>query len=43
VEDAPLAQIWVQQSCRCLMGARVCAFLDVIDQSFPNRVFVPQN
>jgi len=43
VEDAPPVQIWALQSSRRLVGAKVRAFLDVIDQSFPNRVFVPQN
>jgi len=43
VEDAPPLQIWALQSSRRLVGARVRAFLDVIDQSFQNGVFVPQN
>jgi DNA-binding transcriptional LysR family regulator len=43
VEDAPPVQIWALQSSRRLVGAKVRAFLDVIDQSFPNRVFVPQD
>ncbi len=42
VEDAPAVEIWALQSSRRLVGAKVRAFLDVIDQSFPNRVFVPQ-
>ncbi len=42
VEDAPPVQIWALQSSRRLVGAKVRAFLDVIDQSFPNKVFVPQ-
>lgn len=42
-EDAPPVEIWALQSSRRLVGAKVRAFLDVIDQSFPNRVFVPQN
>jgi DNA-binding transcriptional LysR family regulator len=41
VEDAPPVQIWALQSSRRLVGAKVRAFLDVIDQSFPNKVFVP--
>jgi DNA-binding transcriptional LysR family regulator len=40
VEDAPPVQIWALQSSRRLVGAKVRAFLDVIDQSFPNKVFV---
>lgn len=43
VEDAPPVEIWALQSSRRLVGAKVRAFLDVIDQSFPNRVFLPQN
>ncbi|MBW4025478.1 MAG: LysR family transcriptional regulator [Proteobacteria bacterium] len=43
VEDAPPVEIWALQSSRRLVGAKVRAFLDVIDQSFPNKVFVPQN
>lgn len=42
-EDAPPVQIWALQSSRRLVGAKVRAFLDVIDQSFPNKVFVPQH
>ncbi len=42
LEDAPPVEIWALQSSRRLVGAKVRAFLDVIDQSFPNKVFVPQ-
>jgi DNA-binding transcriptional LysR family regulator len=42
VEDAPPVEIWALQSSRRLVGAKVRAFLDVIDQSFPDRVFVSQ-
>jgi DNA-binding transcriptional LysR family regulator len=41
-EDTPPVQIWALQNSRRLVGARVRAFLNVIEQSFPNRVFVPQ-
>jgi DNA-binding transcriptional LysR family regulator len=41
-EDAPPVQIWALQSSRRLVGAKVRAFLDVVDQSFPDKVFVPQ-
>jgi DNA-binding transcriptional LysR family regulator len=41
-EDAPPVQIWALQNSRRLVGARVRAFLAVIEQSFPNRMFVPQ-
>jgi DNA-binding transcriptional LysR family regulator len=43
VEDAPAVEIWALQSSRRLVGAKVRAFLDVINQSFPNKVFGPQN
>jgi DNA-binding transcriptional LysR family regulator len=43
VEDAPPVEIWALQSSRRLVGVKVRAFLDVIDQSFPNKVFIPQN
>lgn len=43
VEDAPPVEIWALQSSRRLVGAKVRAFLDAIEQSFPNKVFVPQN
>ncbi len=43
VEDTPPVEIWALQSSRRLVGAKVRAFLDVIDQSFPSRVFVSQN
>ena len=42
VEDEPPVEIWALQSSRRLVGAKVRAFLEAIDQSFPNRVFVPQ-
>lgn len=42
VEDAPPVEIWALQSSRRLVGAKVRAFLDIIDQSFPNKVFVSQ-
>ena len=42
-EDAPPVQIWALQSSRRLVSPKVRAFLEVVDQSFPNKVFVPQN
>lgn len=42
-EDTPPVQIWALQSSRRLVGAKVRAFLDIIEQSFPDKVFVPQN
>jgi DNA-binding transcriptional LysR family regulator len=41
-EDAPLVQIWALQSSRRLVSAKVRAFLDVVEQSFPDKVFAPQ-
>ncbi|MGF6306357.1 DNA-binding transcriptional LysR family regulator [Bradyrhizobium sp. i1.8.4] len=37
----PAVEIWALQSSRRLVGAKVRAFLDVVEQAFPNRVFVP--
>lgn len=42
IEAGPPVQIWALQSSRRLIGAKVRAFLDIIDQSFPGRVFTPQ-
>lgn len=42
-EDGPPVQIWALQSSRRLIGAKVRAFLDVMDQSFPGRAFAPQD
>lgn len=41
-EDGPEVQIWALQSSRRLISAKVRAFLEVVDRSFPDRVFVPQ-
>lgn len=37
----PLVEIWALQSSRRLIGAKVRAFLDVLEKAFPERVFVP--
>ncbi|MCP1849174.1 DNA-binding transcriptional LysR family regulator [Bradyrhizobium sp. USDA 4518] len=37
----PPIEVWALQSSRRLVGAKVRAFLDVVEQAFPNRVFVP--
>jgi DNA-binding transcriptional LysR family regulator len=37
----PLVEIWALQSSRRLIGAKVRAFLDVVEREFPERVFVP--
>jgi DNA-binding transcriptional LysR family regulator len=41
IEAGPPVQIWALQSSRRLIGAKVRAFLDVIEQTFPQRTFVP--
>jgi DNA-binding transcriptional LysR family regulator len=41
-EDGPAVQIWALQSSRRLIGAKVRAFLDTMDRSFPGRVFPRQ-
>jgi DNA-binding transcriptional LysR family regulator len=40
-QDAPPVEIWALQSSRRLVGAKVRAFLDVMEKSFPDKVFVP--
>jgi DNA-binding transcriptional LysR family regulator len=37
----PSVEIWALQSSRRLIGARVRAFLDVVEKAFPAKVFVP--
>jgi DNA-binding transcriptional LysR family regulator len=37
----PAVEIWALQSSRRLVGAKVRAFLDVVEKAFPRRVFVP--
>ena len=37
----PPVEIWALQSSRRLIGAKVRAFFSVIEQAFPQRVFVP--
>ena len=36
----PRVEIWALQSSRRLVGAKVRAFLDVMEKSFPQKVFV---
>jgi DNA-binding transcriptional LysR family regulator len=38
----PPAEIWALQSSRRLIGAKVRAFLDVVEKAFPEKIFVPQ-
>lgn len=40
VDAAPPVQVWALRNSRRLMGAKVKAFLDTIELTFPNRVFV---
>ncbi|MBV1834005.1 LysR family transcriptional regulator [Novacetimonas pomaceti] len=37
----PSVEIWALQSSRRLIGAKVRAFLDVVEKAFPQKVFVP--
>jgi len=39
--SGPSAEIWALQSSRRLIGAKVRAFLDVLEKAFPEKVFVP--
>ena len=39
--SAPPVEIWALQSSRRLVGAKVRAFLDVVEKSFPDRAFMP--
>jgi DNA-binding transcriptional LysR family regulator len=39
--SGPSVEIWALQSSRRLIGAKVRAFLDVVEKAFPERVFVP--
>ncbi|WP_370677349.1 LysR family transcriptional regulator [Pleomorphomonas sp. PLEO] len=40
-QAGPPVEIWALQSSRRLIGAKVRAFLDVVEKEFPDRVFVP--
>ncbi|MCU4161409.1 LysR family transcriptional regulator [Acidiphilium sp. AL] len=37
----PPVELWALQSSRRLVGAKVRAFLDIVEKSFPDRVFLP--
>lgn len=37
----PPVEVWALRNSRRLVGAKVRAFLDVIEQTFPDRVYVP--
>jgi DNA-binding transcriptional LysR family regulator len=40
-DTRPPVEIWALRNSRRLIGAKVRAFLDVLEQAFPGRVFVP--
>jgi DNA-binding transcriptional LysR family regulator len=40
IQDGPPVEIWALQSSRRLVGAKVRAFLDVVENAFPERTFV---
>jgi DNA-binding transcriptional LysR family regulator len=40
-EDAKAVEIWALHNSRRLVGAKVRAFMDVLDKAFPKRVFAP--
>jgi DNA-binding transcriptional LysR family regulator len=41
VQSGPQVEIWALQNSRRLVGARTRAFLDVMQQAFPEKLFVP--
>jgi DNA-binding transcriptional LysR family regulator len=41
IHNAPSVAIWALQSSRRLMSAKVRAFLGVLSETYPNKVFVP--
>ena len=41
IHDAPGVAIWALQSSRRLMSAKVRAFLSVLSEAYPDKVFVP--
>lgn len=40
-QDGPAVELWALQSSRRLAGAKVRAFLDIVEKTFPNRIFTP--
>ena len=40
-DTRPPVEIWALRNSRRLVGAKVRAFLDVLEQAFPGRAFVP--
>ena len=43
IQDGPPVQIWALQSSRRLMGAKIKAFLDAVENAFPNKTFTPSS
>lgn len=41
IQTGPPVEIWALQSSRRLVSAKVRAFLDMVESSFPDRTFVP--
>jgi DNA-binding transcriptional LysR family regulator len=41
IQAGPPVELWALQSSRRLVGAKVRAFLDVVEKAFPERDFVP--
>jgi DNA-binding transcriptional LysR family regulator len=41
IQAGPPVELWALQSSRRLVGAKVRAFLDVVEKTFPERAFVP--
>ena len=41
-QDGAAVEIWALHSSRRLVGAKIRAFLDVLEKSFPERTFVPR-
>jgi DNA-binding transcriptional LysR family regulator len=40
-QEGPFVEIWALHSSRRLVGAKIRAFLEVVEQTFPGKVFVP--
>jgi DNA-binding transcriptional LysR family regulator len=41
IQGGPPVELWALQSSRRLVGAKVRAFLDMVEKAFPERAFVP--
>jgi DNA-binding transcriptional LysR family regulator len=40
-QEGPAVEIWALHSSRRLVGVKIRAFLEVVEQSFPAKTFVP--